>query len=468
VAGPRFSFPAAVVSLAALTTALGGVVYETPARAHTAGSSAEVPPDVERVLGPGRVTARPDGLYEVQVDGGPPLLTHGPDPLNALLRPDVFDPPVILGASTPQRPPVCATDHYQHVFYARPSGAPDRYAEAAPAIRTIVQQMNATLNADSLASGGPTADYKVLCDASGAIRVDSVVTSTSTFSGIVGALTSLVFPPPEPNADRTTFFDGTQSNTCGLGSFLPDERPGPENGNNQGGATAVIYQPCWTAETAMHENGHNQGAVQNGAPNSTGAGGHCYDEEDVMCYSPDGGTRNQSGTVERCVDRVAFDCSHNDYFSAAPTAGSYLATHWNIGSRVNSFLVFGEGAQPVLKLKRGKWITAWAGPAGTWRYFKAKLPRRARKLRIALRACPAAGCQPNLDLFMKPRKKPSLSRFKKASQGPASVEAVRLGRPKKGVWYAGVYTSSGAGLSQFSIRATWKKRKRMTRATAPS
>jgi hypothetical protein len=32
----------------------------------------------------------------------------------------------------------------------------------------------------------------------------------------------------------------------------------------------------------MHESAHNQGAVQYGAPNSTGTGGHCYDELDAM------------------------------------------------------------------------------------------------------------------------------------------------------------------------------------------
>jgi hypothetical protein len=347
--GPKLVFSVFAGCVAVLVTALAASALMTPdsSPAGTPMAGGRVSPRVERILGPGRVTRRSDGLYEVRVDGGPPLLTHGPDPPSAFLHRDTLDPPIIAGVSSaPMRPPVCATDHYQHIFYSRPSGAPDRSAQVAPMIRTAVQQMNAKLNENSLASGGPTADYRVLCDPSGAIRIDSVVSANSTFGGIASALTSFLFPPTDPTANRTTFFDGTQSDTCGLGSFLPDEQPGAGNANNSGGGTAVIYQPCWTAETAMHENGHNQGAVQNGAPDSTGLGGHCYDEEDVMCYSPDGGTKNQGGILNRCADSVHFDCDHNDYFNTSSAPGGYLATHWNIGSAANRFLAFGQGLQP--------------------------------------------------------------------------------------------------------------------------
>jgi hypothetical protein len=413
------------------------------------------------------VSRHSDGLYEVRVDSGPPLLTHGPDPPSAFLHRDILDPPVIAGESSVSlRQPICATDHYQRIFYARPSSAPDRSAAVAPTIRRIVQTMDATLNEDSLASGGPTADYKVLCDSSGAIRIDSLTTSDGLFSTIVNAVTSLLGgllggggTSGVTTVNRTIFFDGTQSNTCGLGSFLPDEQPGAANANNSGGGTAIVYQPCWDAETAMHENGHNQGAVQNGAPDSTGLGAHCWDEEDIMCYSPDGGTKHQGGTSDRCIDRIHFDCDHNDYFNTSSSPGGYLATHWNIGSRVNRFLVFNQGAQPTPTLKRGRYKTGYTGTPGSWRYFKVKLPKGARKLRFTLSGCATVGCQPNLDLFARPRHKPTLASFKRSSQGPTSVEAVKIARPKVGLWFAGVYARSGNALSQFSIRATYKKRR---------
>jgi hypothetical protein len=99
----------------------------------------------------------------------------------------------------------------------------------------------------------------------------------------------------------------------------------------------------------MHENGHNQGAVQYGAPHSTGTGWHCWDEIDVMCYSPDGGNLHQQGTETLCSDREYFDCGYNDYFDSNPEPGEYLATHWNLGSPLNKFIVFGipGGATPT-------------------------------------------------------------------------------------------------------------------------
>ena len=89
--------------------------------------------------------------------------------------------------------------------------------------------------------------------------------------------------------------------------------------------------------TMLHEMAHNLGAVQGNAPNSTGfdggiASGHCTDEWDVMCYA-DGGPDNamtypctmRSGTVTE-----TFDCGGDDYFNPIPSAGSWLASHWNV------------------------------------------------------------------------------------------------------------------------------------------
>ena len=278
-----------------------------------------------------------DTLYEVDVPGGPDLLTHGPD-----LQLDAAQERATgFSAGAPERPPVCATDNYQQILYGHLATAPDRLASVKGAIRSQMMRTNALLNQDSLDSGGPTADYKMLCDSSGQIDVQGFTATGATFSEVVAGARLAGFK--NPAVDYTIFFDDPTSNACGVGSYYNDERLTADNRSNTGGGFGVAYSDCWFGSTPMHENGHNQGAVQRGAPYSTGTGGHCWDEQDVMCYAPDGGDLHQEGTIERCADRVHFDCGYDTYFDTAPEPGEYLATHWNIGSSLNRFLVFGGG-----------------------------------------------------------------------------------------------------------------------------
>lgn len=273
-----------------------------------------------------------DGLWRVTLPDGFTLTTHGPDP--------VPDHGHSMGPSDPERPPACASDYYQHVLYGRLIGTPDRSAEVREQIRRAIRRMNAVLNEEALESGGITADYKVLCDQNGEIRVDSFEAPGNDFSLITYGARLAGFDAT--NADYSIFFDGTYPGVCGVGSFFRDSRPGVENSNNRGGGYAVNYAGCWDNRTPMHENGHNQGAVQAGAPFSTGSGAHCWDLLDVMCYSPDGGDKHQEGTETLCPEKMHWDCGHNDYFDADPEPGEYLADHWNIGSRVNRFIEFGQ------------------------------------------------------------------------------------------------------------------------------
>ena len=121
---------------------------------------------------------------------------------------------------------------------------------------------NALLSSESIASGGPSADFRVVCDGAGEIRVDSFTSPGSSFQSIVGAARSAGFSLETRN--YTIFYDG--SGGCGIGSYANDERLTASNRSNQGGGYAVAYQGCWT-EVPMHENGHNMGAVQYSAPN---------------------------------------------------------------------------------------------------------------------------------------------------------------------------------------------------------
>lgn len=308
---------------------IAAAVLTMAANALAVASPQPVPPAALRAGDPASLIGEgarrlADGMWEITLADGRTLTTHGPD----LPLPDG----VSGGAS---RQPRCGTDYFQHVLYGRPAGSPDRLSSVAGTIRTVIREMNGLLNDEAMESGGRSADYKVLCDALGEIRIDGFTAAGNTFTDIVNGAAAAGFTLP--NVDYTIFYDG--SGGCGMANMTRNDTPGVENPNNEGGDYAVMWSPCWNSVAAMHENGHNQGAVQYNAPNSTGSGGHCYDEKDIMCYSPDGGDRNQSGTVTRCSDRNHFDCNHDDYFDTDTEQDEWLATHWNIGSRYNRFVV---------------------------------------------------------------------------------------------------------------------------------
>lgn len=106
-----------------------------------------------------------------------------------------------------------------------------------------------------------------------------------------------------------------------------------DNANNGGPDYGISYA-TFDARLLMHENAHNMGAVQLSAPHSSG-GWHCNDGRDVMCYA-DGAAR--SAYVGSACAALQFDCGNDDYFHPSPAVGSYLATHWNVGSPLNRFL----------------------------------------------------------------------------------------------------------------------------------
>ena len=134
-----------------------------------------------------------------------------------------------------------------------------------------------------------------------------------------------------------------------------DDRRTSSNLNNIGPAYAMIdgSQQKWEfsrlAQGALHELGHTLGAVQCSAPHSSCPAGevghhHCWDEYDVMCYADGGsyyagrdrvhGNADDRAPAIRCGETSSaaeqWDCGKDDYFNIAPTAGSYLATHWNL------------------------------------------------------------------------------------------------------------------------------------------
>lgn len=120
----------------------------------------------------------------VTLPEGHALTTHGPDPMAAMLDGHGES----LGPGDPERDPVCATDNYLHVLYGRPAViSQSRLSSVVGEIQTHFRRMNAVLNEAAQESGGTSAEYKVLCDDQGEIRVDEFVNPTAIpyFSFIV-------------------------------------------------------------------------------------------------------------------------------------------------------------------------------------------------------------------------------------------------------------------------------------------
>ena len=332
---PHTRLPTTILALSALA-----LLPSADAAAHQvtkAAPGADYKP--LRGIGPARAAGK--GLLRVKLKNDDTVLTHGvdaePEGTEAQTPAAPGDAPAVGG---PERQPVCASDHVQHVLYGYPADRPGRFASVRATILGEIKRMNAALNEEALASGGRNADYKVKCDGAGEIQVDvfrsNQTDAQTTFSGVLSAARAAGFDSPD--VDYTIFFDSAAPPACGTGTYTPDERLAAENYNNAGGDYGVVYSNCWTDRTAMHENGHNQGAVQYDAPFSTGDGAHCNDGHDVMCYS-DGGDLDVGMSVF-CADKMRFDCRHDTYFDAAPEPGEYLASHWNLGSQLNRFITF--------------------------------------------------------------------------------------------------------------------------------
>lgn len=311
--------PRRLVALAALS-----VLLSLPASAVAAGDHGR---GLDTAVGnhDGRL---PNGLYKLTLADGKVLYTHGGDP-KAGHGTD-------MNLADPQLPPVCDTTNVQEVLYAYTRKSGNRLTSVKADLQGQLARNTHVLNESAIAAGGIGARFRVHCEG-GAVSVKAFAVKGTGYSQVVNAAKAAGYN--RTDRDYTVFVDAIDSSACGVGSYITDETGSAANRNNNGGGYAITYRDCWFGRTSMHENGHNQGAVQPGAPQSTGSGGHCNDLLDVMCYAPDGGNRNQS-EITVCTLVMYFDCRDDTYFDPAPETGEWLASKWNIGASYNRFIAF--------------------------------------------------------------------------------------------------------------------------------
>lgn len=304
-------------------------------------SAAPTLPCINPANVPGVGRACPEGSYwRITLPDGSSYLTHGNDKSLPALR---F---ANAGSSMPSCASNMQTEPYNILVYAHASNKPNLYGAATKALPAMAMRANAALEAEA-AAFGRSMDFRFLC-ANGLLVVEdapiALPNEQITFETLMTSVRALGFTSGMAkywiwyecgNGQGKGCPPGT---TTGVATLETDDRLAADNANNFGPSYAVTWGLDINnggAETMLHEAAHTLGAVQNTAPNSTGAG-HCTDGADLMCRA-DGGPSSGNYTTRKCA-AVVFDCNHDDYFNPTPGASNYLATHWNLASPFNRYV----------------------------------------------------------------------------------------------------------------------------------
>ncbi|GIE89129.1 RICIN domain-containing protein [Actinoplanes regularis] len=225
-------------------------------------------------------------------------------------------------------------------LYLYAAGTTTRYNEYVDSFRTWAAGVDAIFDASAGETGG-SRHVRYVTTPECAVSVSEVelpAGSLDSFAATVKALGNLGYN----RADRKYLLFSDANVYCGIGTYVDDKRAGRTNRNNAGPSYARVDSGCWSSAMAARELTRILGAVLNGAPNGTGAGG-CLDDYDLLCG------RDRSGKEVRSVcpksHEVRLDCGHDDYFNTNPRPGSYLDTHWNVA--LSDFLLRSDGGDDI-------------------------------------------------------------------------------------------------------------------------
>ncbi|MEU8006732.1 hypothetical protein AB0B66_36715 [Catellatospora sp. NPDC049111] len=341
---PRRRWPVIVVTLLALSAA-------APASAKPVGASDGAAPAVQA---PGMVytglaaerTGACAGMYRI-VGITSTMCTHGPDPAPAGLSVARSIAPLQARTAAPSALAVCEGDGTSgrrvEVLYVR--GSTSRYNQYLETFRQLAEQVDVIFNESAKATGGERHVRYVTESVNGACRPvvrDVQIPDSALNADDWAPLLNAVKAAGYARTDRKYLQFVDANIYCGIGGFAGDTRKSDANRSNTGPEYARADNGCWTAGVAAHELGHTLGAVNNNAPNASGAA-HCVDEYDVMCYKDGPNVVLRYSCPSQALDQ-RLDCNHDDYYHTNPPAGSYLATYYNVAD--NLFLIKGGGTTP--------------------------------------------------------------------------------------------------------------------------
>ncbi|GAA1658494.1 hypothetical protein GCM10009679_74660 [Saccharothrix algeriensis] len=289
------------------------------------------------------------GLYRV-AGLSTTMCTHGPDPAPAGLdikRSVAPLPQRAASAAAASALAVCEGDGTSgrrvEVLYVH--GTTNRYSQYVETFRQLAEQVDVIFNESAKATGGERHVRYVTENVNGACRPvvrDVQIADSALNANDWAPLLNAVKAAGYTRTDRKYLQFVDARVYCGIGGFAGDTRKSDANRSNTGPEYARADSGCWTAGVAAHELGHTLGAVNNNAPNASGAA-HCVDEYDVMCYKDSDGVVLRYSCPSQALDN-RLDCNHDDYYHTSPPAGSYLATYYNVAD--NLFLIKGGGTTP--------------------------------------------------------------------------------------------------------------------------
>lgn len=230
-------------------------------------------------------------------------------------------------------------------LYVRGNGQADRYGQLVGQFQTFADQIDDIFVEAAGRLGGGVRHVRYVTDANCRATVANVTIAQADMA-TVDTITNAIKAQGYNRADRKyiVWFD---KDGCGLAfGNGGNDTPGASNPYNAGPHYATVGTGCWSWQATGHELLHTLGAVQRSAPHSS-AFGHCWDDEDIMCYD-DGGLPNPPGGLQKVCPGAPenqIDCKGDDYFNTNPPAGSYLATHWNVAN--SAYLTTsGSGSNP--------------------------------------------------------------------------------------------------------------------------